>query len=188
MSLRSREKSIQRQREKQENIFSKQKAAAAVAKKRTADYLYAALLFAALTVLLAVLAKGAPEDLRNFWCAAPMLAAVIFCLLLGFLRRYCFLHTMEKVPFSGTEERTFVCTHVRVMICPVSRFASEIVGLVLVAQDGKKYRYILPQAEVNSGEARRRWKRQYIGQKLLCTCYSGTANIESVVLLEQSEN
>ena len=185
MSLRSREKSIRRQQERQENIFSKQKAAAAIAKKYTADYLYAALLFAALTVLLAVLAKGDPKDLQNFWCAAPMLAAVILCLLLGFLRRYCFLHTMEKVPFSGTEERTFVCTRVQVMTCPVSRFASKIVGLVLVAQDGKKYYYIFSQAEVNSGEARRRWKRQYVGQKLLCTCYSGTANIESVVCLER---
>ena len=43
MSLRSREKSIRRQQERQENIFSKQKAAAAIAKKYTADYLYAAL-------------------------------------------------------------------------------------------------------------------------------------------------
>lgn len=186
MSLKSREKSMQRQQEWQENIFAKQKAAAAIAKKWTADYLYAALFFAALTVLLAVLVKNDPEDLRNFWCTAPLLAAVILWFLLGFLRRFCFLHTMEKVPFSGTEERTLVCARVRVVACPVSRFTNEIVGFVLIAQDRKKYRYILPQAEVDSRETRQRWKRAYVGQKLLCTCYSGTANIESVVLLERS--
>ena len=187
MSLRSREKSIRRQQERQENIFSKQKAAAAIAKKYTADYLYAALLFAALTVLLAVLAKGDPKDLQNFWCAAPILAAVVLWLLIGFLWRYRFLRTMEKVPFSSTEKRAFVCSRVRVVACPVSRFASEIVGLVLVAQDGKKYCYIFPQTEANSGEVRRRWKRQYVGQKLRCSCYSGTANIESVVCLERAQ-
>ena len=186
MSLKSREKSMQRQQELQENIFAKQKAAAAIAKKWTADYLYAALFFAALTVLLAVLVKNDPEDLRNFWCTAPLLAAVILWFLLGFLRRFCFLHTMEKVPFSGTEERTLVCARVRVVACLVSRFTSEIVGFVLIAQDRKKHRYILPQAEVDSRETRQRWKRAYVGQKLLCTCYSGTANIESVVLLTQS--
>ena len=146
----------------------------------------AALFFAALTVLLAVLVKNDPEDLRNFWCTAPLLAAVILWFLLGFLRRFCFLHTMEKVLFSGTEERTLVCARVQVVACPASRFASEIVGFVLIAQDRKKYGYILPQAEVDSRETRQRWKRAYVGQKLLCTCYSGTANIESVVLLERS--
>ena len=186
MSLKSREKSVQRQPERQDNIFTKQKAAAAIAKRWTKDYLYAALFFAALTVLLAVLVKDSPEDLRNFWCTAPLLAAVILWFLLGFLRRYCFLHTMEKVPFSSTEKRTLVCARVRMVICPASRFVSKIVGLMLIAQDGKKYRYILPQAEVACRETRQRWKRQYAGQKLLCTCYSGTANIESVVLLEQS--
>ena len=180
MSLKSREKSIQR---RQENLFEKQKAAAAIAKKWTADYLYAALFFTALMVLLAVLVKDSPEDMRNFWSAIPILAAVVLWLLIGFLWRCRFLRTMEQVPFSGTEKREFVCSRVRVVACPTSRFAGEIVGLVLVAQDGKKYRYILSRAEVASREARQRWKRQYAGQKLLCTCYSGTANIESVVCL-----
>lgn len=99
MSLRSREKSIRRQQERQENIFSKQKATAAIAKKYTADYLYAALLFAALTVLLAVLAKGDPKDLQNFWCAAPMLAAVILWLLLGFCDAIAFCIPWRKCLF-----------------------------------------------------------------------------------------
>lgn len=187
MSLKSREKSVQRQPERQDNIFTKQKAAAAIAKRWTKDYLYAALFFAALTVLLAVLVKDSPEDMKNFWIAMPILAAVVLWLLIGFLWRYRFLRTMEKVPFSSTEKSAFVCSRVRVVACPTSRFAGEIVGLVLIAQDGEKYRYILPQAEAAGRETRQRWKRQYVGQKLLCTCYSGTANIESVVCLERAQ-
>ena len=75
MSLKSREKSVQRQPERQDNIFTKQKAAAAIAKRWTKDYLYAALFFAALTVLLAVLVKDSPEDMKTFWIAMPILAA-----------------------------------------------------------------------------------------------------------------
>lgn len=179
MSLKSREKSMRRQ----DNIFAKQKAAVAVAKKWTADYLYAALLFTALTVWVYILAKKSPEDMWKFWCAMPILAALILGLLIGFWRRFCFLHTMEQVPFSSTEKREFVCTRVRMVICSSSRFVSEIVGIVFAAQDGKKYRYILPQSELTNSEILRRWKKQYVGQKLQCTCYSGTANIESVVLL-----
>ena len=94
MSLKSREKSVQRQPERQDNIFTKQKAAAAIAKRWTKDYLYAALFFAALTVLLAVLVKDSPEDMKNFWIAMPILAAVVLWLLIGFLWRYRFFRSM----------------------------------------------------------------------------------------------
>lgn len=181
MSLKSREKSIQRQQERQENIFAKQKATAAMAKKWAADYLYVALFFAALTVLVAVLVKDDPGDLRNFWCAVPVLALVVLWSFFGFWRRHCFLKTMDKVLFSGTEKRTLACVRVRVVSCPVSRFAGMIVGLVLVAQNGEKYRYVLPRAEVNCKENTLRWKQQYTGKELCCACYTGTANIESVV-------
>jgi len=184
MSLKSRNK----RSKQEENIFARQKAATAIAKRWTADYLYAALFFTALTVWVYILAKKSPEDMWKFWCTMPILAALILGLSIGFWRRFCFLHTMEQVPFSSTEKREFVCTRVRMVICSSSRFVSEIVGIVFVTQDGKKYHYILPQAELNSRETLRRWKKQYVGQKLQCTCYSGTANVESVICLEKVQS
>ena len=187
MSLKSREKSIQRQQERRENIFARQKAAAAIARKWTADYLYAALFFSALMVLQALVAKDDPEDIRNFWRTMPLLSVLIIGLLVIFWKLRRFLRTMEKVLFSSIEEREFVCTRVRLMRCPTSRFADKLVGIILIAKDGERYRYILPQAELASGRALRRWKEQCVGKKLRCTCYSGTTNVESVVLLSKEQ-
>lgn len=181
MSVKSRGKVFRREQEVPINILAQQKKTAAKAEKNVREnYLHSVFLVLISCIFLALMGKNAGRSMRDFLLIALFPMAVALWLLVSFFWRHRFLCVTGRVEHTSGEKREFICQRVRLVTYPVSRFVSEIAGLVLIAKGGKKYRYVFPQPQMYCWKERRCWKRLYAGQRIYCECYRDTNVIKSI--------
>ena len=181
MSVKSREKALRREQEEPVKILAQQKKAAAKAEKYVREnYLHSVFLVLISCVMLFLMGRAYGSSVQDFLTILSVPMACALWLLVQFFWRYRFLRIAGGVEYAGGEIREFVCRRVRLVTYPVSRFGSEFAGLVLIAQGGKKYRYVFPQPPLNCREERKRWRKRYVGKTICCTCYRDTDIIKEL--------
>ena len=181
MSVKSREKALRREQEEPVNILAQQKKTAARAEKYVREnYLHSVFLLLISCLMLFLMGRTHGRSAQDYLAILSVPMAGALWLLVQFFWRYRFVRIAGGVEYTGGEIREFVCRRVRLVTYPVSRFGGEFAGLVLIAQGGKKYRYLFPQPLLNCREERRRWRKRHVGKTISCTCYRDTDIIKKL--------
>ena len=181
MSVKSREKALHREQEEPVNILAQQKKTAARAEKYVREnYLHSVFLLLISCLMLFLMGRTHGRSAQDYLAILSVPMAGALWLLVQFFWRYRFVRIAGGVEYTGGEIREFVCRRVRLVTYPVSRFGGEFAGLVLIAQGGKKYRYLFPQPLLNCREERRRWRKRHVGKTISCTCYRDTDIIKKL--------
>ena len=181
MSVKSREKALRREQEEPVNILAQQKKTAARAEKYVREnYLHSVFLLLISCLMLFLMGRTHGRSAQDYLAILSVPMAGALWLLVQFFWRYRFVRIAGGVEYAGGEIREFICRRVRLVTYPVSRFGGEFAGLVLIAQGGKKYRYLFPQPLLNCREERRRWRKRRVGKTISCICYRDTDIIKKL--------
>ncbi len=167
---------------KRANIISNTLTAQKSRIKRVAfDYLFAAFLFLIVDIIVLIIvftSKDKAYASRILYIVIPTLSAFCVIFLCFSAKRFLLLYAYKRARFEYEVVIDINCKNIRFITYTSARSLVEIIGIIFVDENSKRYVYILPDKLSDSTITRKKIRQKCVGNAIELVCYEKTNMIK----------
>lgn len=161
-------------------------------KRIAIDYLCAALLILLLNAICLIVALTLEDKAhanRILYAVIPCLSVFFAVLLFFSIKRFFLFHAFDRARFYNECKIKIDCKRVKFTTYTTIRTSlPDIIAIVFVDIDRKKYVYVLPNQLICTKKARVEVRKKCAGRSVEFICYNNTKMIKSCDILNQTLN